>query len=661
MLRQALILAAGRGRPVATPDVPNCLAEVAGVPLIQRTLRVLKSAGIRRVALTLGFHAELVRRRVEEILASDPNVPVELAFFDNPDWEGPNGLSVLAARRFVDEPTLLVMADQIAAPRLVARFARMAPRGEATRLGVDQELARVFDLTDATKVKLAVAAPGSAPELAGTTWVRGMSKELTDFEAVSASIFVMAPSLLAALDGLPMPSLTEGVAEAARRGLVEAIDVEGALWQDVDSAEMRLHAEWLLRAYGEELDRPAVREARGEARTGATDTLALIERLLGEKDTPRYTLFNPGPVMTSARVKAALVHHDVCHRDEDYTGVVRRLEANLRPVFGASPEHDVMLVTGSGTAAMEISIASVVPAGRRVLTVQNGFFGERLGEIATQHGVAAPPLRVPWGEPIDPAAVAAALDANPDVAAVALIHHETSVGVLNPVAAIGKVCRARGVLLVVDAVSSLGAEDIQVERDLIDVCFASANKCLHGVAGVSFVCVGPRAWPAIEQTAPRVYYLDLRRYRRAHAELGQTPFTPAVSAFFALETALDELREQGGALARREVYRTRNWKIRRVLTDLGFHSFTNTGRESSTISTMRVPPFVRVDDLYDRLKERGFVIYKAKGRLAADHIQVANMGEIPDAALDAFLEAITELVEAARAAELASRPRLQTV
>src|SRR5438094_8530195 len=126
---------------------------------------------------------------------------------------------------------------------------------------------------------------------------------------------------------------------------------------------------------------------------------------------------------------------------------------------------------------------------------------------------------------------------------------------MNPVAAVGRLCRARGVTLVVDAVSSLGSEDLDVTRDQIDVCFSSANKCLHGVAGVSFLCVASEVWPRLEEVPPRVYYLDLLRYRRYFAELEQTPFTPAVTAFFALETALDELAESGGVAARRELYR----------------------------------------------------------------------------------------------------------
>jgi 2-aminoethylphosphonate-pyruvate transaminase len=430
------------------------------------------------------------------------------------------------------------------------------------------------------------------------------------------------------------------------------------LWQDVDSAEMRLHAEWLLRVYGDDLARPAMREV---PRPAASDTLALVERLLAERDVPRYTLFNPGPVMTSARVKAALVHHDVCHRDQDYTGVVRRLREKLRPVFGASVAHEILLLTGSGTAAMEMAISSVVPPGRKLLTVANGAFGERLGEIAAVHGLPHRALAHPWGTLVDPAEVEAALAADPEIAAVAMIHHETSVGVLNPVAAVGRLCRARGVTLVVDAVSSLGAEDLDVERDQIDVCFSSANKCLHSVSGVAFLCVAPQVWPRLEGVPPRVYYLDLQRYRRYGAELAQTPFTPAITAFFALETALDELAEQGGVAARREVYRRRNLLVRRVLTDLGFQSFTNTGRESHGIVTMRVPLVLSVDALYEALKDRGYIAYRCKGPLAADHIQVANMGELADSTIDTFLAAVAELVAAAQAQIPAPPRRLRSI
>jgi 2-aminoethylphosphonate-pyruvate transaminase len=654
MIRHALILAAGRGRPVGDPETPNCLAVVGEMPLVQRTLRVLAAAGVRRAAIVVGWKGAEVRQRVEASCGTERGLP-EVVFFDNPAWDGPNGLSVLAARAFVTEPTLLVMADQIAAPHLVRELARLPGAGESTVLAVDRDLTRVFDFDDATKVKLSGGA-GALPR------VTAIGKDLAEHDAVSAGLFVMSPSLVDCLERLARtspPSLTEGVAEAARQGLVVAHDVAGALWQDVDSADMRLHAEWLLRVYGDDLRHPDV---RGSARSTGMDTLALIERLLAEKDAPRYTLFNPGPVMTSARVKAALVHHDVCHRDDDYSGVVRRLQQKLRPVFGALAEHEMLLVTGSGTAAMEMAVASVVPPGKKVLTVDNGAFGERLGEIAELHRLPHVALRCPWGTLPDAAAVEAALAGDPEIAVVAMIHHETSVGLVNPVGAVGRICRARGVTLVVDAVSSLGVEDLDVVRDNIDVCYSSANKCLHSCSGVSFLCVAPTVWPRLEHVPPRVYYLDLRRYRRYLTELAQTPFTPAVSSFFALETALDELAEEGGVPARRQTYRRRNLLIRRVLADLGFQSLTNTGRESHTIATLRVPSLISVDDLYARMKERGFIIYRCKGALGAEHIQISNMGELPDATIDAFLGAMAEVVGSARgAARAESRGRLRSV
>lgn len=633
MITRALILAAGQGVRIGDLEVPNCLVRVGGQSLIERTLRVLAAAGVKQVAIVVGWQAAQVQRFLSHESALPAQLGVELTFFENPHWDKPNGLSVQVARSFVTERTLLVMADQIAAPTLVADLVRAPAAGERTILCVDRDLARVFDIDDATKVKLR----GSA--------VVAIGKELAAPDAVSAGLFVMSPTLLGALDGLAEPSLTQGVHAAACAGLVEARDVGRQLWQDVDAPEMKLHAEWLLRVYGDDLSRPAVSAA---APSPAQDTLALVERLLAEKDEPGYVLLNPGPVMTSARVKAALVHHDVCHRDEDYSGVVRRLQHKLRPLFGASPEHEVLLLTGSGTAAMEMAIASVVSTTERLLVISNGAFGDRLAEIADLHRIPNVVVRCPWGQIPRVDQVAAALDAHPDVAAVAMIHHETSVGLLNPVGAIGALCRQRGLVLVVDAVSALGAEEVDMARDGVGICFSSANKCLHSVSGVSFLCVAPEVWTRIERTPARVYYLDPLRYRRYQRELWQTPFTPAVSAFFALETALDELAEQGGVPGRREIYRKRNLRIRRVFTDLGFASFTNTGRESHTISTLRLPEFLGVADLYDGLKQRGFVIYKCKAELAERFIQIANMGELPDATIDAFLSAVTSVVDGAR-------------
>jgi 2-aminoethylphosphonate-pyruvate transaminase len=652
VITRAVILAAGRGERIGDPDTPNCLARVGDLTLLERALRVLVGAGVRQVSVVVGWQAHLVRAALTEWQRGSvaPGAEVALSVFDNPAWDGPNGLSVQAARPFITERTLLVMADQIAAPTLVAELCRLPSEGEVTVLGVDRDLARVFDIDDATKVRLR-AKPGGQ---AGSSMVAAIGKGLAATDGVSTGLFVMSPSLLHALDGLVRPSLTEGVQAAAESGLVEAHDVGRRLWQDIDTPQMRLHAEWLLRVYGDDLARP---EVSAPPLSPSADTLALVERLVAEKDQPGHILLNPGPVMTSARVKAALVHHDVCHRDQDYSDVVRRLEDKLRPVFRASPDHEILLLTGSGTAAMEMAIASVVAPDRKLLVLSNGAFGERLAEIAQLHGMTTVSLRSPWGQLPRPEEVARALDSDSAIDTLAMIHHETSVGLLNPVSAIGAVCRARGVATIVDAVSALGAEDVDVVRDGVGVCLSSANKCLHSVSGVSFLCLAPAILPRLVRIAPRSYYLNLGRYLRAKHDLGQTPFTPAVSAFFALEVALDELAEQGGVPARRETYRRRNLRIRRVFADLGFESFTNTGRESLTISTLRVPDHLTVDELYQGIRERGFIIYKCKAALAARHVQVANMGELSDATIDGFLAAVTAVVTEARRSKENGRRR----
>ena len=270
MIKRALILAAGRGERIGDPETPNCLARVGSSTLIDRTLRVLARAGIRKVGIVVGWQGGRLRAALEAGRGERAAAGLEeLEIFENPDWEGPNGLSLQAARSFVTERTLLVMADQIAAPSLVAALCASSATGDQTVVGVDRDLARVFDIEDATKVKLRGAK------------VVAIGKGLTATDGVSTGLFVMSPALLRALDGLRRPSLTEGVQAAAAAGLVEAHDVEQRLWQDVDSPQMRLHAEWLLRVYGDELARPDVNAAPPSPEA---DTLALVARLILLRD-----------------------------------------------------------------------------------------------------------------------------------------------------------------------------------------------------------------------------------------------------------------------------------------------------------------------------------------------------------------------------------------
>ena len=243
---------------------------------------------------------------------------------------------MLAARSFLTERTLVLMADQIAAPHLVKQIMRAPAAYYGTLLGVDRDLSRVFDFDDATKITLA----------ADGVRVSAIGKTLPTYGAVSTSVFVMSTSLVTALEALQVsnlskdPSLTEkGIAEAARRGQVVAHDVEGAIGQDVDSAEMRLHAEWLVRVYGVRLaiDR---RCARRRVRRPPTRWRS-FEQLLAEKDDASLHAVQPGPGDdVGAREGGARPPGHVPPRSGVHG---RRAPAagKLRTVFGAGEGHEV--------------------------------------------------------------------------------------------------------------------------------------------------------------------------------------------------------------------------------------------------------------------------------------------------------------------------------
>lgn len=375
--------------------------------------------------------------------------------------------------------------------------------------------------------------------------------------------------------------------------------------------------------------------------------LSYIKGILNYKETPGYVLLNPGPVLTTPRVKAALVNHDMCHRDQDFAQLVRNLRQKLKIVFGGDERHEVLLITGSGTSAIEASISSTVPHDKKILVLMNGAFGERYREVAQVHQMHLEVLDFGWGNPMDLAAIERTIAADPDIAVVMMAHHETSVGLLNPVSQVGAICRAYDRLLIVDAVSSLAAEDIHVVRDHIDICLSSANKAMQAIAGVAFVCVNDRAWRVIETVRPRVYYLDLRRYRKYAVEEELTPFTPAVNGFFALDAAVDELLEEG-VQARQETLRKRNRFLREAFRSMGLSFYSETGYESSTLTIVKVPDYISFHELYERMKNYGYIIYGCKGELTDKYFQIANMGDLNDEMLQNFVNTLQFVLFRAR-------------
>lgn len=357
-------------------------------------------------------------------------------------------------------------------------------------------------------------------------------------------------------------------------------------------------------------------------------------------------LLNPGPVNLTERVRAALTLPDLCHREREFGELQNEIRARLLQVYPLPPERWApVLVSGSGTAAVEAMLASLVPREGRLLVVDNGVYGARLADIAACHGIAHAVARQAWGTPVDLEALTRHLDAQPGFTHVALVQHETTTGRLNDVAAVGRLCRSRNAALLVDAVSSFGAEALDFDDGSLAACAASANKCLHGAPGVSFVIVRRAALP--EKSAGRSVYLDLARHHRAQ-DAGDTAFTPAVPVFYALREALRELADQGGWHVRHQRYRGLATAVEDGLVGFGVEPLLRDGERSVVLRAYHLPAGLDYAALHDGLKQRGFVIYAGQGKLAASIFRVSTMGAIDAADMQRFLDAVAGLLGTAR-------------
>lgn len=358
----------------------------------------------------------------------------------------------------------------------------------------------------------------------------------------------------------------------------------------------------------------------------------------------KQVLLNPGPVTLSARVRQALLKPDLCHREPEFSLLQGAIRERLLAVYALDPASwAAILMTGSGTAAVEAMISSLVPRGGTLLVAENGVYGERIRRMAERHGIDTLAAVADWQGEIDVASVQAVLRANPRVTHVAAVHHETTTGRLNDLAPLARVCREHGVALLLDTVSSFGAEEIDFAQWPLAACAATANKCLHGVPGTSFVIARRDALAATNPE--RSLYLDLNAYL-ANQDGGGTPFTQSVQTFYALDEALAEFFDEGGWTARRARYRARQATIRETLQALGVEPLLPAAASSCVLQAFRLPPGLSYAALHDGLKARGFVIYAGQGKLAAGIFRISAMGDIDAADMDRLRDALAAEIAA---------------
>lgn len=355
-------------------------------------------------------------------------------------------------------------------------------------------------------------------------------------------------------------------------------------------------------------------------------------------------LFTPGPLTTSQTVKQAMLR-DLGSRDIEFIGLVKDIGHKLVKLGQVSPdEYTTVLMQGSGTFGLEAVVSSTVPPDGKFLVIINGAYGKRLARIASVLKIDTVTLEYPENTTPDPGEIENTLKTDSKITNVSVVHCETTTGIINPIREIGEIVAKSGSKYFVDAMSSFGAVPIDLAECNIDYLVSSANKCIEGVPGFSFVLC---KLSSLKETAgyARSLSFDLLGQYQGFEKNGQFRFTPPTHALLAFLQALVELEAEGGVPGRAERYR-RNYEILVAgMRRIGFKEYLRPEDQGYIITSFLYPddPDFSFDKFYESLNQKDYVIYPGKVS-DADCFRIGNIGRIFEADVKALLAAIAETI-----------------
>lgn len=356
-------------------------------------------------------------------------------------------------------------------------------------------------------------------------------------------------------------------------------------------------------------------------------------------------LFTPGPLTTSAFVKEAMLI-DLGSRDDAFLSAVKSVREKLLRIGQVTEEeYTAILMQGSGTFGIESVLSSIIPAHGKLLILVNGAYGRRMKLIADIQKIDCVTLLYPEDESPKVTDLQAKLQADASITHVAVVHCETTTGIINPIQKYGEVVHELGKTYIVDAMSSFGAYPVPLADWHIDYLISSANKCIEGVPGFSFILAN-KANLRQSQGMARSLSLDLYAQWMGLERNGQFRFTPPTHVILAFLQALEELEEEGGVAGRAARYRLNNMVLMKGMQELGFQAYLPPDRRGYIINTFLYPDHPNFDfqQFYWLLNEKDQVIYP--GKLSKiDCFRLGNIGRIDTSHITRLLEAIRETLQ----------------
>lgn len=364
---------------------------------------------------------------------------------------------------------------------------------------------------------------------------------------------------------------------------------------------------------------------------------------LNHRYPDRVLLFTPGPVNVAKNVRTAICKEDICHREIEFECLLQSIENKLLKLFEIKniADYRAVVITGSGTAANETILSSVV-GDKNILILSNGEFGERLYNISKIHNKNTFLLDFAWGESLDLKKIEAYLKKH-DIDIVAMVHHETSSGMLNPLEKIGVLLKANGAMFIVDCVSSAGAEVIDMEKCHIAFCSGTSSKAIGSYSGLSFVVGKRKEFGKSKNLPAKTVYLNLNNFYNFMDTISQTPNTPAIHLCYALEQALINILNKGVSYYHAHI-RSKANLLRKGMLELGLEFLLAQNDMSSVLTTVYIPSHIDVAVFRQKLREKSIIIYEGKGCFKNRVFQVGNIGELSFEDIRFFLNSLREVL-----------------
>lgn len=332
----------------------------------------------------------------------------------------------------------------------------------------------------------------------------------------------------------------------------------------------------------------------------------------------------PGPTPVPPRILRAMVRPMMNHRGPEFKELMKDVMDGLAQLFRT--KNPVLIFPSSGTGGLEASLVNTLSPGDKVLCVSIGFFGDRYADIAGKFGAQVEKLAFPWGEDADMDRVAQTLKENPGIKAVTVTQNETSTGVTNNIQAVASLVKQTDAILIVDAVSGLGAIDLQTDAWGVDVVVSGSQKALMLPPGLSFLSVSEKALEASKHAAMPRYYWDFAEMRK-WMEKGQTPYTPALSLFYALQESLTLLLDEIGLARNIQLHTIRAKAVRTAAHALGLDLLAEDRCASTTVTSIRAPSGIHVHDLRRVMREEyNVVIAGGQGALTESVFRIGHLG-----------------------------------